>query len=84
MDAVRQAAELAGLGSAYSIRELPRALTLEEQIQEMLVGSGAQPAQTGMGLKSLVSDLELEIKRITSFNDPHGQYLLLPYSLKIN
>lgn len=84
MDAVRQAAELAGLGSGYSIRELPRALTLEEQIQEMLVGSGAQPAQTGMGLKSLVSDLELEIKRITSFNDPHGQYLLLPYSLKIN
>lgn len=84
MDAVRQAAEMAGLAPGYSIRELPRALTLEEQIQEILVGSGAQSAQSGMGLKSLVSDFEMQIKLISSFDDPRGQYLLLPYSLKIN
>jgi protease-4 len=84
MDAVSHAAEMAGLGSVYSIRELPRALTLEEQIQKMFVGADAQPAQSGMALKSLVSDLEMEIKRISAFDDPHGQYLLLPYSLKIN
>jgi protease-4 len=84
MDAVRRAAEMAELAPGYTIKELPRALTLEEQIQEMLVGSGAQPAQSGMGLKSLVSDLETEIKRISAFDDPRGQYFLLPYSLKIN
>jgi hypothetical protein len=50
----------------------------------MFVGADAQPAQSGMALKSLVSDLEMEIKRISAFDDPHGQYLLLPYSLKIN
>lgn len=81
--AIRRAADMAGIGNDYKVIDRPRILTFEEQIQEMLVGSRADYFGNSTGMESFINDLEWELKRFKTFNDPHGQYLILPYSLKV-
>lgn len=83
MHAVQKAADLAGIGDDYKIIDRPKILTFEEQIQEMLVDSKSDHFSGSTGIQALVQDMEEEFKRLKSFNDPHGQYLILPYSLKV-
>ena len=82
MAAIQRAADMAGIGDDYKVIDRPRVLTLEEQIQEMLVGSKVDYFNGSAGLQSFVQDMEEELRRLKSFDDPHGQYAILPYSLK--
>ena len=81
--AIQRAADMAGIGDDYKVIDRPRILSFEEQIQEMFVESKVDHFGESAGLESLINDLEWELKRLKSFNDPHGQYLILPYSLKV-
>ncbi len=83
MAAIQRAADMAGIGDDYKVIDRPRVLTLEEQIQEMLVGSKVDHFNGSAGLQSFVQDMEEELRRLKSFDDPHGQYAILPYSLKV-
>ena len=84
--AIQRAADLAGIGDDYTVIERPRALTLEEKLSELLMESGmAKAASQKHGtLQSLWRDLEAEVWKLSQLNDPHGQYAILPYSLKIH
>ena len=75
---------MAGIGDNFSVIERPELLTLEQQIEQFLIGVQASPPATRNSLQILANDVELEIKRLGWLNDPHGQYMLLPYSLRIN
>jgi protease-4 len=83
--AIQRAADLAGIGDDYRLIERPRRLTLEEQIEDLFLGMGAftRPAASTSPLKQAWDELEGELKRLSLLNDPHGQYAILPYSLKI-
>jgi protease-4 len=81
--AIQRAADMAGIGNDYKVIDRPRILTLEEQIQEMFVDSKMDYFGESVGLESLITDVQWELKRLKAFNDPHGQYLILPYSLKV-
>jgi protease-4 len=86
MAAVQRAADLAGIGDDYSVIERPKAMNLEEKITELLMDSGMAKAvapKPGM-LEAVWKDIEGEVKQLSQLNDPHGQYTILPYSLKIN
>ncbi|MEX0332044.1 MAG: signal peptide peptidase SppA [Puniceicoccaceae bacterium] len=83
--AVQRAADLAGIGDGFDVIERPRPLTLEEKIEEMLTGGSmtlARPTPRGQ-LGIMLSDLEEEVQRLASLNDPRGLYTVVPYNLKI-
>ncbi|MGA1204408.1 MAG: signal peptide peptidase SppA [Opitutales bacterium] len=86
LDAVQKAAEMAGIGNDYRIVERPRLLTFEEQLEEMLGASQAERIRTahGPGLRSALQAVEKEFIRLRAFDDPHGQYTILPYSISIH
>jgi protease-4 len=84
MDAVQRAADLAGIGDSFNLIERPKPLTLEEKIEELLLNSSMAKASTRGQLGIMIHDLEVEFKRLAALNDPHGQYLLMPYTLRIN
>ena len=85
MQAVRRAADLAGIGDAYRIEERPKARSLEEQIEDLFNVSWRgvlAPAPTGPAGKLFAAAAD-EWERLRLLNDPFGQYAVLPYSLKI-
>jgi protease-4 len=82
--AVHRAADLAGIGDGYTVVERPERLTLEQQIEKLLMGTGVfRPSKPGQ-LSAFTRDLEREIRHLGALNDPHGQYAILPYALRIN
>jgi protease-4 len=85
MTAVRRAADLAGIGDDYRLIERPGRLTFEERIQKLLLTAGLkwQGAAPDGPLYEAWRDLETEARRLMQLNDPHGQYLMAPYALKI-
>jgi protease-4 len=85
MDAVQRAADLAGIGDAYHLIERPRPKSFGERIADYLVAAGiSRPALRQSPLKSALNSLEEEFMRLAALYDPHGQYAILPYTLKIN
>ncbi len=84
MDAVKRAADMAGIGDSYDIIERPRAMTFEEKLEEILVGAGLADPLPRSEIRTLFKDVEQEVKRLSMLNDPYGQYAILPYSLKIH
>lgn len=83
--AIQRAADLAGIGDDFRLIEWPRRLSLEEQIETLLLGvSAVRPPVLHDGtLLQAWQDLADEVRRLNFLNDPHGQYAILPYSLKI-
>jgi protease-4 len=85
MAAVQRAADLAGIGDAFEITERPRPMTLEEKISEFLVNAGiVRPNLGHKGTMGILRDFEREAKRLSLLQDPHGQYAILPYTLRIH
>lgn len=85
-EAVKRAADLAGIGDDYEIVERPRAKTLEEEIAEIFMEArGVRPMKVAPGdlWMRLENDFRMEWERFQSFNDPHGLYGILPYTLHI-
>ena len=82
MSAVQRAADLAGIGNDYKIIERPKRKTLEEQIEEWLIdASGPGPMNRKSSLMGAFRDLEEEFEKLSTLNDPFGQYAILPYTL---
>ncbi|MEX0320668.1 MAG: signal peptide peptidase SppA [Puniceicoccaceae bacterium] len=83
MDAVKRAADTAGIGDDYDIIERPRPLSFEEKLEEILVGAGLADPLPRSEIRTLFRDVEQEVTRLSMLNDPYGLYAVLPYSLKI-
>jgi protease-4 len=82
--AIQRAADMAGIGDLFTVIERPELLTIEQQIEKLIMGVSANPPKTQSSLQLMTRALKLEINRLGSLNDPYGQYMILPYSLKIN
>lgn len=84
--ALRHAADLAGIGDDYRLIERPRRRTLEQQIEDLFLDTGAAPAGLSRPgpLKTFWNDARDEWHRLKLLNDPHGRYAILPYTLKIH
>ena len=85
-EAIQRAADLAGIGDDFDIVERPRPKTLEEEIAEIFMRArGVRPMKVAPGdiWSRLEADFRMEWERFQSFNDPHGVYGILPYTLHI-
>ncbi|NBD37311.1 MAG: signal peptide peptidase SppA [Verrucomicrobia bacterium] len=85
-EAIKRAADLAGIGDDYEIVERPRPKTLEEEIAEIFMEArGVRPMKVAPGdmWRRLEGDFRTEWERFQSFNDPNGLYGILPYTLHI-
>jgi hypothetical protein len=60
-------------------------MSLEERISEFLINAGiVRPDLRHRGVNGLLRDFEREAKRLSLLQDPHGQYAILPYTLRIH
>lgn len=75
-DAVAYAADLAGLGSDYKIRDFPKKKNLEEAISEMF--STRSDMTELFGTASPVGPVLEDLRRLGRMNDPRGVYLYAP------
>lgn len=82
-DAMRHAAEEAGLGPNFRVSEFPRKKELAEVIVEMV--ERVKPAGASVGLFSkTVQRWEQEAGVLRSLNDPRGLYARLPLGFDLN
>jgi protease-4 len=86
--AVQYAADLAGIGDDFQLRELPRGKTLEESLTEILAEARTPALPLGSGrnsgqLDGMLQQVTEELHRLRSLNDPYGQYAILPYTLRL-
>ena len=81
--AIKYAAEKAGLGNDWEIKEYPRSDTLEERILRRLMNARAEQAKQNDPLTAKLLKFKEDLVIWQSFNDPRGVYALLPYKLTI-
>jgi len=82
-DAMRHAAEEAGLGPNFRVSEFPRKKELAEAIVEMV--ERVRPAGAKLGLYArTVQRWEQETGVLRSLNDPRGLYARLPLGFDLN
>ncbi len=82
--AIKYAAEKAGLGNDWEIKEYPRSDTLEERILRRLMNARAEQAKQNDPLTAKLLKFKEDLVIWQSFNDPKGVYALLPYKLTID
>lgn len=83
-DALRYAADKAGLGRKPQIKEYPGKKELAEMINEMLNQLPTSHASVRHGLASqLALRVESELKTFESLNDPRGVYARLPLGVAV-
>ena len=82
--AIQRAADLAGIGDAFSVSDFPPPKSLEQRIQEFLSGTKLVRSGPRVEARARLKAFENEIRRLSLLNDPYGQYAILPYTLKIN
>ena len=82
-EAIKFAAQKAGLGSNYRLVEYPRQKDLIEAIQEFLTDTAPRYARS-TGLSGRIAErVDTELKMLRSFNDPNGIYARMPLSLNL-
>lgn len=84
-DAIRYAAEKAGLGDQYSVREYPQPKALAEAISEMIEGMGSNGARlsNGSALDRLIQQVRGQASVIRQFNDSRNLYARLPLEILV-
>ncbi|MEM8549699.1 MAG: signal peptide peptidase SppA [Verrucomicrobiota bacterium] len=85
-DAIRYAADMAELGDAYTVTQVPEKKGFSETLAEILSATGQQAPVVntrGDALSALIRQLKHELAAMRSFNDPKGIYARLPYQLDI-
>jgi protease-4 len=82
--AIAFAAEKAGLGANYRLREYPRKRQLAEIINEMM--KGMAPEQTGGddALMKMLGEFKEQASVLLRSNDPRGVYARLPVNIEIH
>ncbi len=83
-DAVRHAAEKAGVGETFRVIELPRRKQFAEAITEALEGRRREQARLDGPIGIFVQQAREQLQMLTHFNDPRGVYARLPFDLKLN
>ena len=85
--AINRAADLAGIGNDFRVRELPEPRTFEQRLQEFFAGAQSRADARARAQPAVVSrfvrDLHSEVRNLSLLNDPNGQYAMLPYTLII-
>lgn len=81
-DAIRFAAEKAGLGEKFRIVELPRKKQFAEALAEALEGKRKEQAFAGP-LGAVVREAAAELQAVNQFNDPRGVYARLPFDVRL-
>jgi protease-4 len=81
--AIQYAADQAGVGSKYRLVEFPRKKEFAEAIQELFEKITPNNARASGLTAQIASRLELEMKTLRTYNDPHGLYARLPINLAI-
>jgi len=82
-DALRFAAQKAGLGEDYRVREFPRKKLFSETLAEAFE-PGRREMASGGPLGELIRAATEELKTLARFNDPQGVYARLPLNLNLN
>jgi protease-4 len=82
--AIAFAAEKAGLGANYRLREYPRKRQLAEIINEMM--KGMAPEQTGGddARMKMLGEFKEQASVLLRSNDPRGVYARLPVNIEIH
>jgi protease IV len=79
-DAIRHAAERAGLGDAYTVREYPRVKPFAEALAEVLQGM-----QASHGLLTRLADqIKYQAAVLEQFNDSRHVYARLPLEVRVD
>ncbi|OAB62056.1 signal peptide peptidase SppA [Leptolyngbya valderiana BDU 20041] len=80
--AIQTAAELAELGEDWTVQEYPRIKSFEEQLLEDLFGTPDESALPEP-LEEIWSDLQTTLEDLSTYNDPRGAYMRLPFSIEV-
>ncbi len=80
--AIEVAAEAADLGEEWTIQEYPRVRPFAERFLEELFGSSTQVALPEP-LESFRQQMETQLNDISTYNDPRGLYMRLPFEIEI-
>lgn len=82
-DAVKYAADKAGLGDNFKVAEYPRKKQFAEQFTEAF-DPRRREQSFGGPLGVFIGELTDELKSLSKFNDPRGLYARLPFELRLN
>jgi len=82
-DAVKFAANKAGLGEDFRVAEYPRKKLFAEQFTEAL-DPRRREQSFGGPVGAFLHEVSAELKSLTKFNDPRGLYARMPFELKLN
>lgn len=83
--AIDHAAEVAGLGIDWEVREVPKLKNLEQQLQDILEqeqGDSPVARVSEPVVSEIVSLVRRELELLNSFNDPRGVYARMPFRLE--
>ncbi|WP_159789810.1 signal peptide peptidase SppA [Sodalinema gerasimenkoae] len=80
--AIEVAAEAADLGEEWTIQEYPRVRPFAERFLEELFGSSTQ-VTLPEPLESFRQQMETQLNDISTYNDPRGLYMRLPFEIEI-
>ena len=80
--AIEVAAEAADLGEEWTIREYPRTRPFAERFLEELFGSSSQVVLPEP-LESFRQQMETQLSDLSTYNDPRGLYMRLPFDIEI-
>lgn len=83
-DAIRFAAERAGLGEKYRVTEFPRKMELAELIAETMDNIRPASSRSGGVISQVIDRLRSEARVLEQFNDRSGLYARLPIELRLN
>jgi protease-4 len=81
--AIRYAAQEAGLGRSFRVSEYPRKKELREEIADLLQRLHPAGVHAEGVYGQLVQRFESELQTLQAFNDPQGLYARLPVELVI-
>lgn len=78
--AIARAAELAGLGEDYDLREIPGERTFDNLLEQLLAAPEPEPPLAGKGaLRRVARSVEAEWRRWETLSDPRHAYTQLPW-----
>ncbi|MCC5898348.1 MAG: signal peptide peptidase SppA [Phormidium sp. BM_Day4_Bin.17] len=80
--AIEVAAEAADLGEEWTIQEYPRVRPFAERFLEELFGTSTQVVLPEP-LESFRQQMDTQLKDISTYNDPRGLYMRLPFEIEI-
>ncbi len=83
-DAIAHAAQVAKLDKDWEVEEYPEVESWEEKLLKQVAGTQEALAKTPDPLTTELLKVKAELSSLSSFNDPHGVYVRLPFNFKVD